>query len=97
MDKERRKVDKPIPDNLDDTLNDFQLMALPALERFGWELRFVRRPLFQEAVPVVCNAEGTMVGVLEEDGRLNLELDVQIRDSTMTAGTAVTRVRKSEK
>ena len=97
MDKERRNVEKPIPDNLEDTLNDSQLMALPALERFGWELRFVRRPLFQEAVPVVCNAEGTMVGVLEEDGRLNLELDVQIRDSTKTAGTAVTRVRKSGK
>jgi len=97
VDRERRNGDKPIPDNLEDTLNDAQLMALPALERFGWELRFVRRPLFQEAVPVVCNAEGTMVGVLEEDGRLNLEVDVQIRESTTTAGTAGARARESGK
>lgn len=92
MDKERRKGSKPIPDNLEGTLNEAQLIALPALEKFGWELRFVRRPLFQEAVPVVCNAEGTMVGVLEEDGRLNLQLPVQIRDSTTSEDTAATRV-----
>lgn len=97
MDKDRRNVDKPIPDNLEDTLNDSQLMALPALERFGWELRFVRRPLFQEAVPVVFNAEGTMVGVLEEDGRLNLEVDVQIRESTTSAAGAAHPARKSGK
>lgn len=97
MDTERRKGGKPIPDNLDDTLNDAQLMALPLLERFGWELRFVRRPLFQEAIPVVCNAEGTTVGVLEEDGRLNLQVDVKIRNSTMNEDTAVSRVRASEK
>ena len=82
MEKERRKGDKPIPENLEGALNDAQLIALPALEKFGWELRFVRRPLFQDAVPVVCNADGTMVGVLEEDGRLNLQLAVQIRGST---------------
>ena len=96
MDTERRKGDKPIPDNLEGTLNEAQLIALPTLERFGWELRFVRRPLFQEAVPVVCNAEGTMVGVLEEDGRLNLQLAVQIRGSTTSEDTAVTRMRISE-
>lgn len=97
MDSERRKGDKPIPDNLKGTLNEAQLIALPALERFGWELRFVRRPLFQEAVPVVCNAEGTMLGVLEEDGRLNLQSAVQIRDSTAGEDIPVVRVKTSEK
>ena len=82
MKNERRTGEKPIPEKLESTLNDAQLIALPALEKFGWELRFVRRPLFQDPVPVVCNAEGTMVGVLEEDGRLNLQLAVQIRDSS---------------
>jgi hypothetical protein len=97
MDPERRKGDKPIPDNLEGTLNDSQLIALPVLERFGWELRFVRRPPFQEAVPVVCNAEGTMVGVLEEDGRLNLQVDIQIRDSTTIENTEATGLRVSKK
>ena len=97
MDSERRKGDKPIPDNLDGTLNEAQLIALPNLERFGWELRFVRRPLFQEAVPIVCNAEGTTIGVLEEDGRLNLQSEVQVRDSTVSEDLSVDRVKTSEK
>lgn len=97
MDRERRKGQEPLPANLEDTLNDAQLVALPVLERFGWELRFVRRPLFQDAVPVVCNAEGTMVGVLEEDGRLNLQVDVQVRGSTSTEDTEAARRRASKK
>jgi hypothetical protein len=97
MDSERRKGDKPIPNNLKGTLNEAQLIALPNLERFGWELRFVRRPLFQETVPVVCNAEGTMIGVLEEDGRLNLQSAVQIRDATASEDLSVARVQTSEK
>ena len=96
MDSERRKGDKPIPDNLEATLNEAQLIALPTLERFGWELRFVRRPLFQEAVPVVCNAEGTMVGVLEEDGRLNLQLAVEIRGSLASDDISVARDETSQ-
>lgn len=84
MDKERRTGEMPIPDALKDTLNDLQLIALQNIERFGWELRFVRWPLFQDAVPVVFNGEGNMIGVLEEDGRLNLESDIQVRKSTTT-------------
>jgi hypothetical protein len=97
MDHERRKGEKPIPDDLENTLNDAQLIALPVLERFGWELRFVRRPLFQEPIPVVCNAEGTMLGVLEEDGRLNLQVDMQIRGSTSKEETTAPRPRVSGK
>jgi hypothetical protein len=96
MDSERRKGEKPIPDNLNGTLNEAQLIALPSLERFGWELRFVRRPVFQEAVPVVCNAEGTMIGVLEEDGRLNLQSDVQIRDSVANEEISVLRFQSKD-
>ena len=97
MDTERRKGDKSIPDNLEDTLNEAQLMALPALERFGWELLFVRRPPFQEAIPIVCNADGTMFGVLEEDGRLNLQLAVEIRGSMASEDSSVARAQPSEK
>lgn len=97
MDSDRRKGDSPIPDNLQDELTDAQLIALPALERFGWELLFVRRPLFQEVIPVVCNAEGTMVGVLDEDGRLNLELPIQIRSSAADADSTVAPIRAKEK
>jgi hypothetical protein len=97
MDTDRRTGDKPLPNKLRDALNDEQLLALPALERFGWELQFVRRPPFQDTVPVVRNAEGTMVGILEEDGRLNLQLDVQLRESTGSVDNDATRARRSEK
>lgn len=97
MDKHRRKGEKPIPDNLGDTLNKSQLFSLPILERFGWELQFVRRSQSSKAVPIVCNTEGTMIGVLEDDGRLNLQVDVQVRDSKIAADAAVNRARMSGK
>lgn len=97
MDKDRRKGEKPIPDDLESMLNEAQLIALPALERFGWELRFVRRPLFQDAVPVVFNGEGTSLGVLEEDGRLNLQVDLKVRGSAFTEGAPGPQSRAAKK
>ena len=97
MDTERRKGDESIPDNLEGTLNEAQLIALPILERLGWELLFVRRSTFQEAIPIVCNADGTMFGVLQEDGRLNLQLAVEIRGSKASEDGSVARAQTSEK
>lgn len=97
MDNERRKSQKPIPNDLKSALNEAQLIALPALERFGWELKFVRRPLFQDVLPVVFNADGTTVGVLEEDGRLNLDVDVQIRGEQASESPSQPRVGATKK
>jgi hypothetical protein len=80
MDDDKRTGEQPVPDNLQEVLSEFQLLALHRIEGFGWELRFVRRPLFQAAIPVVVNSDGTSIGVLEEDGRINMEPDIQIRD-----------------
>lgn len=79
MDGENRGATKPVPDNLSDVLNELQLLALRRIENFGWELKFVRRPDLQHILPLVSNAEGTTIGVLEEDGRVNLEHDVRLR------------------
>ncbi len=79
MDREKRKGEKPVPDNLDQTLNQLQLLALRQIENFGWSLRFVRRPLFQEPVPVVVSADGETIGILEEDGRVNVQPDIKLR------------------
>ncbi len=81
MGKEKRKGEWPIPDNLEDVLKEMQLIALSEIEAFGWELRFVRRPLFQEAVPVVFSSEGDQIGVLEGNGRLNLQPNIEYRGS----------------
>jgi len=79
MDDEKRDLEKPIPDDLEDILSTLQLMALHQIESFGWELRFVRRPPAQTPVPVVFNDDGSKIGVLEDDGRINLETDIKIR------------------
>jgi hypothetical protein len=79
MENEKRKGAKPIPDHLDDHLNEVQLLALRRMESFGWHIRFVRRPLFQQVVVVITDAKGEKIGVLDEDGRVNLEPDIEVR------------------
>jgi len=80
MDSEKRKGVKPVPDRLDEVLNEMQMRALHQLERFGWQLRFVRKPLFQEPVAVVFSAEGDKIGILEDDGRINMEPEIEVRE-----------------
>lgn len=71
VDRERRQ-DKPAQSSsLRAQLNDDQLMTLRDLERFGWELKFVRRPPFQDAVPVVFDADRKSFCVLRPDGTLD--------------------------
>jgi hypothetical protein len=61
-------------------MNDAQLAELHKIERFGWTLVYIRRPLFQESVIVVTGADGKSIGILEDDGRLNLEPDIETRE-----------------
>ena len=76
---DNRKGDKPIPDNIKEVLNNFQIMALQKAEGFGWKLTFVRRPLFQEVIPVITNPSGEKFGVLESNGEINMHPDTRIR------------------
>jgi len=52
-------------------LNEAQRATLNELERFGWELKFIRRPLFQESVPVVFDRERKAYAALRPDGTLD--------------------------
>ena len=79
MDREKRKGVEPVPDNAMELLNQLQIMILRQIEGYGWRLHFIRRPLFQEPVPVVIDGDGRKIGVLEEDGRLNMEPDIIVR------------------
>lgn len=80
MHGDKRKGDKPLPDEIKEYLNDAQLTGLHNIEAFGWQLKFIRRPLFQDPVAVVVNPDGTSIGILEEDGRITLEPDIGVRD-----------------
>ncbi len=77
--KDKRNSEVPVPDNLKDYLNDVQLLSLRKLEEFGWQLAFIRRPVFQDIVPVVVSHDGKKHGVLEEDGNVNMEPDLVTR------------------
>lgn len=80
MSNDKRKGDEPIPEHVKSYLNSDQLAELHSIEGFGWGLKFIRRPLFQDPVVVVTSADGKSIGVLEEDGRLNLDPNIEIRE-----------------
>ena len=79
VNNERRKGMAPVPDDLHEFLNDAQMLSLQKLEGFGWNLEFVRRPLFQEVVPVLLHPDNGSLGVMRDDGTLDLQADIQLR------------------
>ena len=60
-------------------LNDDQRLTLAELEGFGWELKFVRRPMFQDSIPVVLDSQRRNFAVIEPDGTLNERPALNIR------------------
>lgn len=81
LDQEKRNVDKLIPNNATEMLNQQQILALRQIEIFGWRLLFVRRPLLQEPVAVVTDGHGMRkIAVLESNGRINMEPNISLRE-----------------
>ena len=60
-------------------LNEAQRDALGELERYGWELKFVRWPLFQPCIPVLYDPDRKGYAILETDGSLNVHPPFRIR------------------
>lgn len=79
MEREKRKGEPPIPANFEQVLNLDQMMTLRQIENFGWQVAFIRRPLFQESVVVVANSNNRKFGVLEDTGELNLQAEIRLR------------------
>jgi hypothetical protein len=78
--RERRQSGELDATALRGGLSAAQLNALGTLEHFGWTLRFVRRPMFRDPVPVLFHRDGKRVVVLEVDGTLNEAPGLRIRD-----------------
>jgi len=78
-DRERRKPEPPAGRVLERLLNATQVESLRSLEHFGWQLTFVRKPLFQAAVPIVVDADRKNYAVIEEDGTVNGNPPFKIR------------------
>lgn len=79
MTDERRKDTERKRHELRTDLNPTQQETLVDLERFGWVLKFVRRPLFQPSIPVVFDGDRKTFAVLEADGTLNEHPSFDIR------------------
>jgi len=78
--KERRLAEKAYATLLKRELNEAQRTTLGELERFGWELKYIRRPIFQPIIPIVFDGDRKTFAVLEVDGTLNEHPPFKIRD-----------------
>ena len=75
-----RRGNKPaVPPNLASVLNQLQTLALQKIENFGWQLAFIRRPLFESPIAVVVSPDRMRYAVLEEDGAVNMDHGLVIR------------------
>lgn len=77
--REKRNGTKPVPDNFMEFLNHSQLLSLRKVESFGWQLLFIRRPLFLEPTIVVADPDSGRKAVLEECGKINQQYQIVIR------------------
>ncbi len=80
MEQEQRGKMSPLPENFHKRLNTDQLLALRLVENYGWGMKFVRRPSNQKPTFVIFNNNTHQYAVLDEDGTLNIETGIKIRN-----------------
>lgn len=76
---DKRGTQGPIPQNLRCCISAGQYRALMNLASFGWQLAFVRRPLFEPATVVILSPEGKQYALIDEDGGLDLNPSLALR------------------
>jgi len=94
MDDDRRKGNCSIPENLQEILDEAQQQALPGVKYLGWELRFLRKPMFQAPELVMQNSSDGRTGILDVDGRIRIQ-NIKMREheqlkASESGGTAAT-------
>lgn len=82
MEKEQRNKMNPLPYDFYKRLNADQLLALRLVENYGWGMSFVRRAPSQDQTFVIYNPNTKQYAVLDEDGTLNIESDIKIRNES---------------
>ncbi len=80
MDNDKRTGQLAVPDNLEDWLTPEQMQMLHQIESFGWKIKFIRRPVFQDPIVVLVGDDEKKIGILEKDGKINMDPDITIRD-----------------
>ncbi len=82
MHPRERRSNKPIPidpEILAEGLNPAQRKTLSTLRDFHWTLRFVRRPMFGDPVPVLFDRDNQRYVIIEADGAVNAHPDLVLR------------------
>jgi hypothetical protein len=79
VDQEKRKGGISIPENLKEILNEAQWQALSGIKYSGWELRFLRKPVFQAPELVIQNSSDGRTGILGLDGRIRIK-NIKMRE-----------------
>lgn len=77
---ERRRPPSSDQADLRSGLTPQQTAAIATLEQLGWSLRFVRRPLFRDPVPVLFQKGGERWIAVEGDGQLDENPGFVIRE-----------------
>jgi hypothetical protein len=76
---ERRRRSALGPRAVRHELNEEQLVTMAALEKFGWELRFVRHPESGEVIPYVFDSDRKRYATLRPDGTIDEKTQVTVR------------------
>ena len=82
MDKERRSSEKYTQSILKRRLNEQQILTLQQMEATGWKILFIRSRLLLPAITVLTHIEDGDVVVLEDDGSIKQEHDLNFRQDT---------------
>ena len=77
--RERRGKLERVPPELRNRLNPDQSITLRMIRKFGWELAFVRHPIFEPSVPVVLSPDRRQCAIIRDDGELDLNPCIAIR------------------
>ena len=77
--EDRRHGVPPVPHDYKAILSDGQRQALRTVEQFGWELVFVRRPMFEPVVAVARSSDGRQYGLLTDEGVLDTQTRIHLR------------------
>ncbi|GAB3366509.1 hypothetical protein GCM10027431_08590 [Lysobacter rhizosphaerae] len=86
VDRERRQHKVVSGAVLRAQLTEEQLLTLQELERFGCELKFVRRAPFQDPVAVVVDGDRKSFSLLKPDGTLeDNPQGLKLRDTLVPA------------
>ena len=77
--KERRIGIDAIPNDSKSQLTGLQQGAGARLEGFGWSIKCVRRPLFQDMTVVLVDPSGADHAILRDDGSVDRNIDFSLR------------------